>query len=487
MNELFDRLLLHLRSGVGVVALTTDDESRAVELLERVGATLEWPVHTWSAATGVDLDGQLQPLSRVLLELGRSREPGLWLLLDADAPQLDPLTQRAARELAQRSRGPVVVTLGPARGALTQLPEVVSEYLPRPDAEEFADTLSLELEAHDSSHELARQLPQLVEAARGLTSAAGVRLLRQGLHATAGDRAGLAPWMQANKFRMLGDEPALVPVAELPARHLGGLCAYKQWLGRRARALEPGARAVGIPGPRGALLIGVQGCGKSLAARATASLLGLPLYRLDPGRLFESSVGASEDNLRRVLVDAERLAPMVMWVDEIDKSLAGSDGSRSDAGTTSRVVSNLLTWLQERERPVFVVMTANDITRLPPELIRRGRLDELFFVDLPQAAARRDILEVHLTTIPRDNLGQPPPLADPEQAFYALAQQAEGYSGAELAAALVEARIDAYTESRPLAAADFARALAACIPLSRTRAEDIAALRAWAADRARPA
>jgi SpoVK/Ycf46/Vps4 family AAA+-type ATPase len=235
------------------------------------------------------------------------------------------------------------------------------------------------------------------------------------------------------------------------------------------------------------LLVGVQGCGKSLAARVAAHVLDLPLLRFDPGRLFGSTLGETEGRLRRVLAAADRLAPVVLWLDELDKGLAGSDGAASDAGTTARMVGALLTWLQERRRPVFVVATANRVQDLPPELVRRGRLDEVFFVDLPDADARERITTIHLEEAPLRRYGSVPPLADAREAFTRLARSAEGWSGAELEAALVEARLDAFAQGRPLAAADFAAALASSVPLSRTYAEDIAALRAWAHTRARHA
>jgi SpoVK/Ycf46/Vps4 family AAA+-type ATPase len=235
------------------------------------------------------------------------------------------------------------------------------------------------------------------------------------------------------------------------------------------------------------LLLGVQGCGKSLAARVSAEILGLPLVRLEPGRLFGGTVGQSEANLRATLALVERLAPVVLWLDEIDKGLAGTDGSQSDAGTTARVVGGLLTWLQERQEPVFVAATANRVDTLPPELLRRGRLDEIFFVDLPDPDQREEILRVHLEHVPRRRLGHVPPCADPWPAFADVIRTAEGYSGAEIEAALVEARLDAFADGRPLAAADLRRAVEASVPLSRTRAESIAALRAWATERARRA
>ena len=272
-----------------------------------------------------------------------------------------------------------------------------------------------------------------------------------------------------------------------PGEQLGGLDAFKSWLDIRARAFEPAARAAAIPQPRGVLLIGVQGCGKSLAARVCAHRFGLPLYRLDPGRIFEGIVGASESRLDALLTLLERMSPLVLWLDEVDKSLAGAEASSSDGGTTARVVGRLLTWLQEHQYPVFVVATANHPHRLPPEMLRRGRFDELFFVDLPDAEARAEIVDIHLRSKPEAELGTAPPLADPAEAYLAHARAAEGFSGAELEAALVEARLAAYARNEALSAKDLEAALRVTIPLSQSRREDIAALRAWAQARTRRA
>ncbi|MBK9755436.1 MAG: AAA family ATPase [Nannocystis sp.] len=272
-----------------------------------------------------------------------------------------------------------------------------------------------------------------------------------------------------------------------PRGHARRTPGLKAWLRRRALALHPAARAAAIADPRGVLLVGVQGCGKSLAARVCADILGLGLVRLDPGRLFGGTVGESEANLRRLTAAAERLAPVVLWIDELDKGLVGSEGAASDAGTAARVLGGLLTWLQERARPVFVVATANRVDALPPELLRRGRLDETFFVDLPGPDDRATIAEIHLVAAPQRRLGRAPPLADPLPDFLATARAADGLSGAEIEGAVTEARLDAFAEARPLAAADLHRALAATIPLSRSRAAEVAALRSWATRFARPA
>jgi SpoVK/Ycf46/Vps4 family AAA+-type ATPase len=219
---------------------------------------------------------------------------------------------------------------------------------------------------------------------------------------------------------------------------VGGLGALKGWLLKRAVAFTDQARDFGLPAPKGILLIGVQGCGKSLCAKAVASLWQLPLLRFDMGRMFGSYVGSSEENVRKAIAVAESVAPTILWIDEIDKAFAGTRGSgSSDGGTTARVFGTLLTWLSEKTSPVFVVATANDISHLPPELLRKGRLDEIFFVDLPGEPEREDILKIHLTKRGRD-----------PEAFdtAALAAACEEFSGAEIEEAIVSGLYDAFSE-----------------------------------------
>jgi len=258
---------------------------------------------------------------------------------------------------------------------------------------------------------------------------------------------------------------------------VGGLGQLKEWLTRRSQAFTDEAQAFGLPAPKGVLLVGVQGCGKSLCAKAISREWNMPLLRLDVGRMFSSLVGSSEENIRRAISVAESVCPCVLWIDEIDKAFAGSQSSGgSDAGTTARVMSTFLTWLSEKTKPVFVVATANDITQLPPELMRKGRLDEIFFVDLPDRSEREIISRIHIT-----KCGRKPDRFDHEQ----IAAAAEGFSGAEMEQAVISALYDCFSSGHDLATADVIRSLGETVPLSRTMSERIASLRAWAEGRAR--
>ncbi|MFV8755436.1 AAA family ATPase [Nannocystaceae bacterium ST9] len=489
MSEaLATKLERSLRAGTRALALLTSEEARALELFEAIGERLDWPVHTWSAAAGVDGGGRERELSGLLARLHEASEPeALWLLFDACASLREPGERRRLRELAQRSRGPALILIEPrANPTLIDMPELTIEALALPEPSELAERVRA-IAGALRRPELAEQAESLARAALGLELDAFDRLLAEALLAEPSDPLALRAHVARNKPARLARDGLLEPCEPAPIGELGGLDRYVAWLGRRALALAPEARAHGIPAPRGALLVGVQGCGKSLAARASADRLGLPLIRLDLARLFGGTVGESEANLRRATATLERMAPIVLWLDEIDKGLAGVDGGRSDAGTAARVVGSLLTWLQERERPVFVVATANRIDALPPELLRRGRLDELFFVDLPDREARALILAIHLERRPARELGAIPPLADPREAFLELARSASGFSGAELEAALIEARLDAFSRGEPLAAADLDRALRSTVPLARSHAAAIDELRRWAVEGARKA
>jgi len=261
--------------------------------------------------------------------------------------------------------------------------------------------------------------------------------------------------------------------------NIGGLAVLKDWLDKRAAAFTPEARAFGLPSPKGILMLGVQGCGKSLCAKAVSNQWQLPLLRFDMGRMFGSLVGSSEENVRRAIAVAESVAPTILWVDEIDKAFAGSQGSgASDGGTTARVFGTFLTWLSEKTAPVFVVATANDISQLPPELLRKGRLDEIFFVDLPSLEERAEIFRIHLTRRQRaaDQFDLP-----------ALAEASRDCSGAEIEEAINSALYDAFYERRDITTESVLATLAETVPLAKTMDEQISRLRHWAEGRARNA
>lgn len=260
---------------------------------------------------------------------------------------------------------------------------------------------------------------------------------------------------------------------------VGGLEILKDWTRKRNIAFGQRARDFGLPAPRGILLLGVQGCGKSLCCKAVAGLWRLPLLRLDVGKIFGGLVGQSEENMRRAIRMSESIAPTILWLDELEKGFSGTQSSgQSDGGTTARVFSSFITWLQEKTAPVFVVATANRIDDLPPELLRKGRFDEIFFVDLPSEKERAEIFAIHIRKRKRD-----PANFDLKQ----LAAASVGFSGAEIEQAIISALYDAFDAGRDISTEDLLQNVRSSIPLSRTMAEQIDELRFWASTRARNA
>ncbi len=258
---------------------------------------------------------------------------------------------------------------------------------------------------------------------------------------------------------------------------VGGLDLLKDWMEKRTVAFTEKARDFGLPSPRGVLLLGVQGCGKSLSAKAIGSLWRLPLLRLDVGRIFAGIVGSSEENMRKAIRVAESVAPCILWLDELEKGFSGTQSSgMSDGGTTSRVFGTFLTWMQDKKAAAFVVATSNDVTSLPPELLRKGRFDEIFFIDLPSQKEREQIFNIHLRKRKRD-----PANFD----LVKLAESTPGFSGAEIEAVVVEALYDAFDDTKDLTTESIVLAARNSVPLSMTMRERIEDLREWARTRAR--
>lgn len=257
---------------------------------------------------------------------------------------------------------------------------------------------------------------------------------------------------------------------------IGGLANLKDWLQKRGRGFDKNAKEFGLEYPKGILLLGIPGTGKSLTSKAIGNLWHFPLLRLDMGKIFGGIVGESENNIRQALKIAEAISPSILWIDEIEKGMSGISSSGStDGGTTARVLGTFLTWMQEKTKPVFVVATANDISQLPPELLRKGRVDEIFFVDLPTKKEREDIIEIHLK-----RKGRKPE----EFNISELAKKSKGYSGAELEEVVKEALFQAYEDEKELSNEHISEAIAKTFPLSRTMHETIDKMRKWARSRA---
>jgi SpoVK/Ycf46/Vps4 family AAA+-type ATPase len=263
---------------------------------------------------------------------------------------------------------------------------------------------------------------------------------------------------------------------------IGGLENMKRWLEKRNNSWLDQAKKYELPAPKGVLITGVPGCGKSLTAKAIAAAWGLPLLRMDIGKIFAGLVGSSEQNMRTAIRTAEAIAPCVLWIDEIEKGFSGASGT-GDSGTSSRVFGSFLTWMQEKTKSVFVIATANNIDKLPPEFLRKGRFDEIFFVDLPTKAERRIIWNVHL----KKRLKSAEVVGDlkiDQQLSDRLAEISEGYSGAEIEQAVIIGLFEAFSEQRSISEQDLTKALVNMVPLSVTQSENIEAIRDWANVRA---
>ena len=270
--------------------------------------------------------------------------------------------------------------------------------------------------------------------------------------------------------------------SEYSIKDIGGLDNLKNWLLKRNNSWSEKAKKYCIPAPKGVLVTGVPGCGKSLTAKAMSTIWQLPLLKLDFGKVFSGLVGSSEENMRRALATAEAVAPCILWIDEIEKGLSGV-GSTGDSGVSSRIFGQFLTWMQEKEAPVFVIATANNINNLPPELLRKGRFDEIFFVDLPTLAERKEIFKLHLEKRLK-NKDVAKEVVKIKNICTELAKMTEGFIGSEIEQVVISALCDAFFENRSLMFEDLVKNIKNTVPLSTTQREQIIALRAWANVRA---
>lgn len=370
--------------------------------------------------------------------------------------------------------------------AVYKLPIELEKYvtvlnIPLPDRGDMEKTLGV-VERQCKINLTLEMRNRMVDAALGMTSMEAD--LAFCLAAVKDDLGPNAPYTVSSEKEQIIKKSGILdyfPKNE-SLKDVGGMEILKDWLFKRQKAYEKKARDFGLQEPKGLLLLGVPGCGKSLTAKSIASFWNMPLLRLDIGKVYQGLVGSSEDNIRKAIATAEAVAPCVLWIDEIEKGLNGVQSSGStDGGVTSRIFSTILTWMQEKTSPVFVVATANNINLLPPELLRKGRFDEIFFVDLPNPKERENIFAIHLK-----KKGQ-----DPSQyPIEMLGKKTEGFNGAEIEECIKEAMFAAYVEAPDnpkLLSKHLVDAISKTVPLSTTMREQIAALRNWAVTRAKNA
>ena len=485
MNDLHDLELL-LRSRVPLIMIETRDERRVSRLFSRLGVRLGQPVMAWSATAGlqrIDVESAPQRHAseprQALGQIKATNTPSIYLLMDFHPYLDDPFNVRMLKEIAL-DHHTLQHTLVLVSHGLEMPPELESFTarfdLSLPDQDGLQVIIREEAGHWSSAHGGSKvktdrkTLDAILRQLGGLTDVDARRIIRSVIHDDGAiNKEDLARVTQG-RYRLLQSNGALsvdFDTADFDA--VGGLRNLKRWIAmRRTAFLEPDGQ---LDKPRGILLTGVQGSGKSLAAKAVAGMWQLPLLRLDFGTLYNKFFGETERNLREALQAAEAMAPCVLWIDEIEKAIASGD---YDSGTSRRILGNLLTWMAERNAPVFIVATANSIDHLPPELVRKGRLDEIFFVDLPDAATRAEILAIHLRS-----RGLKPVEFD----LMELANLTAGFSGAEIEQAIVAGLYLAREQQQPLDTGHLATEIRQTRPLSQVMAEKIDRLRAWASER----
>ncbi|MEB3317965.1 MAG: AAA family ATPase [Cyanobacteriota bacterium] len=488
--SLVEQLDLLIRSRTPILWIRTLEEDRVHATLQQVARSLGGrALWSWDFISGLQgasgREGETSRNPMGALEVVGSlpaTQAVIVLLKDFHRFSEDPGICRRLRNLASRLReGPHTLVISAPRWDLpAELQDSITTLdLPLPDAPAIESLLASIARA--SGQPLPEEvLSELTAACHGLSE----QRVRQ-LAARALARRGqlgpedLAEVLEEKRLAIARSELLEYCPTEATPADIGGLDSLKHWLDQRHRAFSEEARRFGLPLPRGVLLVGPQGTGKSLTARAIAHSWSMPLLRLDVGRLFAGLVGASEARTREMIQWVEALAPCVLWIDEIDKgfSFSGADG-RSDGGTSQRVLASLLTWMAEKTSPVFVVATANAVERLPAELLRKGRFDEIFWLELPDAGERRAILDLQLK---RRRPAHRIPLD-------VLVDRTEGFSGAELEQTVIEAMHLAFGDQRDLEEPDLIAAASQVVPISRTAREQLEALRRWASGgRARPA
>jgi hypothetical protein len=480
-----------LRSRIPLVVVETRDESRARSLVRASAAQSRppLPVFEWAVTEGlrrVDVDlGSAQRFNTDPTQvLGSIRDgiAGVYLLLDFHPFLTDPVNIRLLKDIAQDyprvARTVVLLShdLDLPAELETHSARLAIAFPSREERRAVVDEVAREWAAEHASLVRADEesVNRLVENLAGLSAADTRRLARAAVFDDGAITAADSPVVMRAKYELLNRGGVLSFEFDTAGMaDLAGMDRLKAWLARRRPAFD--GTAAGLDPPRGVLLLGVQGCGKSLAAKTAAGIFGVPLLRLDLAGVHDKYVGESERRLRDSLATADVMAPCVLWIDEIEKGLAESDG---DPGAARRVLGTFLTWLSEKRGRVFVVATANDISALPPELIRKGRFDEVFFVDLPDGEARAEVLGIHA--------GRRGVALDPA-GIATLVAATEGFSGAELEQAVASAEYAALAEGRPVEVSHVLAEVHATRPLSVVMAERVTALRAWASTRTVPA
>jgi len=479
-----------IRSRTPLIAVESNEEPQIVSLVRQISRQLQVRAFRWTVTEGLQaFDPADQPATSVLKSqevlsyIKNSAASCLYVLLDFHPYLQDNVHVRFLKDiaLAYPKHYATVVLVGATLTVPEELrPFTAYFHLPLPTADELRGIVcdvAADWGAEHGRREVQttnKALDLLVRNLAGLTATDARRLAYKAINDNGAICESELPEVMKAKYELLGRDSLLSFEYETAQfAEIGGMRRLRAWLEVRRSFYQEGGSEHLDP-PRGMLLLGVQGCGKSLAAKAAAGIFAAPLLRLDVAVLYSKYYGESERNLRKALDTAEVMAPCVLWLDEIEKGLAVGD---DDDGLARRLLGTLLTWMSERRKPVFIVATANDITRLPPEMVRKGRFDEIFFVDLPSAPNRRDILDIHLRKR----------CLDPAQFdLAALSAATDGFSGSEIEQAIVSSMYTAHAQGRGLAQADLLAEIKQTRPLSVLMAEKVQETRDWAADRTVP-
>ena len=482
MNQFNQEFALLLRACYPLIYIPSQEEERVEKTITAVAKELaNRQVYIWDFVDGYQDNpnnanvGRRNPLQALeYIEKLPSTVGGIFILRDFQRFLEDISISRKLRNLSRtlKAQAKNIVVIAPEINIPPELKEVftITEF-PLPQVEEIKQEIQRLVTA--TRHSLPdKLLDELVRSAQGLSLERIRRVLTRAIAQNGKIESEDVELILEEKKQSIRQTQILdyYPTKEQIA-DIGGLDNLKEWLLRRGGAFSESARAYGLPYPRGLLLVGIQGTGKSLTAKAIAHHWHLPLLRLDVGRLFSGLVGESESRTRQMIQLAEALSPCILWIDEIDKGFAGADG-RGDSGTTSRVFGTFITWLAEKESPVFVVATANNIQSLPPEILRKGRFDEIFFVGLPSQEEREAIFNVHLSRLRPHNLDH--------YDLKRLAYETPEFSGAEIEQTIIEAMHLAFSQNRDFNTDDILIAASQIIPLARTAKEQIEFLQNWA-------
>lgn len=489
--NLINELKILIAAKYPIIYIVSWEENRVESVLKSIANELGKKIYFWSLTTGITdtldkpnffVNDTCDPL-KALRKFLETDEKAIFVFKDLHHFLKDSIIIRLLREIVKEvvnSRKNFII-LSPICEIPIELSKEITIFdFPLPDFDDLKNILDGIIKTSQKSVNFEILLnetekEQIIKAALGLTYTEAENVFARALVENKKLNKEDIELILKEKQQIIRKSGILeyYEVKE-DMENVGGLNVLKEWAKKRTRAFTDEARKFGLPEPKGVLLLGVQGCGKSLCAKAIASMWKLPLLRLDVGAIFNKYIGESEANVRKTINIAESIAPVILWIDELEKAFGGIKGD-GDAGTSSRVFATFLTWLQEKTKPVFVIATSNDITLLPPEFVRKGRFDEIFFVDLPNFNERKEIFKIHLKkrnkNVDKYNLDE-------------MASHTQGFSGAEIEQVVISALYDAFDSNRELTQIDILNNIKKTVPLSLTAAEKINWLREWAKTRA---